>query len=325
MPGTIGSVRDALRGPAVLEPVPFDPDLEVDFEALATNTRFLLRRGMRRGRGFIVSPCGSGELVHLSSREHEDVVRATVEACEGELAVVAGVAANDIRVAIDDAAGAERAGADAVMLSPPFQYAIDEDSVVRWIEDVAHATDVAIMVYDQPWRVGLGTNITPAILERLAKIDKVVAVKYGGPSKIAETVSILPEFSERFTFVDNSLGFTSTISHIHGAQAFISGPAAWWPEFELQYWDLLEEGDYGAAERHHAKLVRYMHYFLQDEFPTEGISVPADIFVSAVIKASMDYVGLCGGPVRRPFRAMNESERTTLFAMLTDIGVPREQ
>ena len=102
----------------------------------------------------------------------------------------------------------------------------------------------ASWVYDQSWRVGLGTQLGMPLIERLAGLDNVVSLKYGSPNIMEDTVVALERFSDRFAFIDNSLAYTAGLSHMHGATDFISGPSTWWPEFELQFFRFLEEGEY---------------------------------------------------------------------------------
>jgi hypothetical protein len=41
---------------------------------------------------------------------------------------------------------------------------------------------------------------------------------------------------------------------------------------------------------------------------------------SAIIKASLEYVGLHGGPLRPPFRAMSPSDKDELHGVMERIG-----
>ena len=111
--------------------------------------------------------------------------------------------------------------------------------------------------------------------------------------------AVIDRFADRFAFIDNSLGFTSVVSHMHGATGHISGPVTWWPEFELRFFDLMEEGQYAEADRWHARLAPYMAWHHGEHWESQRY-----VFDAAVVKASLEYVGLHGGPVRPPFRAL---------------------
>jgi len=212
---------------------------------------------------------------------------------------------------------ARDAGAGHVMLTPPFYYRLDEDSFYTFIAMVAEAVpDMAIMLYDQPWRGNLATSLTATLLQRVTDIPNVLSLKYGGPGIYVAMISTIPMFKDRFNFIDNSLGFTSSVGHIHGSASFISGPASWWPEFELEFFRLLEAGDFGGADRWHAKIGPYMWLH-----QSEGGPGWRELQDSAIIKAALDFVGLHGGPTRPPFRGVNNEERLVINAVLDDLGV----
>jgi 4-hydroxy-tetrahydrodipicolinate synthase len=243
-----------------------------------------------------------------------------VEAAAGRLPIVAGVASNDIRVAVGLARQSMDAGATAVMVSPPSYYRMDTDSYERWLRAVADEVPAPIMVYAQQWRADIRSGLSLGQLDALASIPNVISIKYGSPAVFHEMITALDRHSARFAFIDNSLGYTFTIGHMHGSSGYIAGPAAWWPEFELRYWDMLEAGNYREAETFHSQLAPYMQFFMGDEFP--GSDLPF-YFGSAVIKATFEYVGLYGGPVRPPFRELTADQKADLSAILTRLGTPQ--
>ena len=256
----------------------------------------------------------------LNPHEHLLMVETEVEAAEGKLPVVAGVAHTDVREAIALTRQSMAAGADAVMITPPYYYRLDDDSYEDWVMRVVDATDAPVMLYSQHWREDLKSGVTLDQLARFAGMPNVISIKYGAPATFYEMIPALRDFGVRFAFIDNSLGHTATVGHMHGSSGYIAGPAAWWPEFELQYWDMLEAGSYGNAERYHAKLASYMQFFLGEEFPGSDRAL---FFGAAVIKATFEYVGLYGGPVRPPFHELTPAQRVELAGILDALGAPR--
>lgn len=312
------TIKEDVRGPVALVMPPFKDDLSLDLDALRQNIRYMADRGLRRGRGLAIVPCGTGEYLSLSKDEHRQMVETAVRATDGELPIVAGVGSCNLNDAIELARNARQAGARCVMIPPPFYDRIDAESLFTWYRTIAAAVDVGIMLYDQVWRAGLGTTIDQSLMERLATIPNVVSLKYGSPSQYYDYVAALQRFAGRFAFVDNSLGFTSTMGYMHGAAGFISGPSSWWPEYELRYWDLLQQGNYVEADRLHANLGPYMQFHRGEEFGGDSY-----YYGSAVIKACLEYVGLKGGPVRPPFRALTAQQKQRVWDVLALIGAKR--
>jgi 4-hydroxy-tetrahydrodipicolinate synthase len=313
-------VRRKLVGPAALVSATFRDDYSLDVGALERNVAFMVEHGIGKDTGFFIAPCGDGEYVTMSPEEHRQVVETCVRAGGGRVPVVAGVASNDFRVAQQLAEGARQAGAIAIMFPPPFYYPLNQDAIIDWYERLAAAVDIGIMVYDQSWR-GPFVNavIDSKTLGLLLRLPNVVAMKHSGLSDLIEEMRILDQLGDRIAYIDSTAGYATTIAHMHGAAGFITGTAAWWPEFELHYWQLLQEGRYLEAEREHSRLAPFMSRFHHGAEPllVEGFSLVA------VHKAALEYVGLAGGPVRPPFRELTNEQKKVVFDYLEKLEVPR--
>ena len=308
------AVKDMLRGPAALQMPTFNEDLSLNTSLLQENIRFAHEGGLRRRRGFLICPSGTGEFQSLTYDEHVTMVEAAVEATDGELPVMAGMATSRLDVAIELANRLQKAGAAAVMVPPPFYYKLDEDAFFSFYKELASNISIGIMIYDQAWR-NLGTGVSLRMMERLSALPNMIALKYGSPAHFTDMILAFQQYSDRYAFIDNSLAYTLTVSHMHGCQGYISFPAGLWPQFELRRWDLLEEGRYKEAEMLGSRFAGFLHRYLTgDEFGGDFV-----FHDGATCKAMLEYAGLNGGPVRPPFSALTAQEKTDMFTMLDEI------
>lgn len=304
-------IRSDLRGPTVLIMTPFDSNFELRLDVLRQNIRHVIDGGISKGNGFLICPCGTDEYNTLTRDEHLQVVETALEACGGELPLVVGVASTSHKEAIARCQNAERAGATCAMMPPPYYYGgLDQEAVVNWYQTIADASGIGLMVYEQSARK-LGGEIDVSTIAELAKIESVVSIKRGVGSHMKDYVESLKRFSGRMAFVDNSYGYTASLAHMHGAAAYITGIAAFWPEVEAEFWSLLEAGRYKEAEALHAK---------QDEF-WEFVDGPMRRYAGNVLKSSAEYVGIPAGSVRPPFRDLNREELETLHGILERMGL----
>ena len=314
----IDQVKKEMRGPVAINMAPFNPDLSLNLEALKDHIRYMIAGGLGMGQGVMICPSGSGEYLALSADEHRQMVKTAVEASDGRIPVVAGVAGININDVIALAKSARRAGAKYAMIPAPFYDSIDQDGIYEWYRILSESLDMGIMIYDQSWRGDLRTTLGLPLIERLAGLKNIVSLKNGSPSLMEDMVVALERFSDRFAFIDNSLAYTAVLAHMHGGTGFISGPSAWWPEFEVKLFKLMEQGKYQEADRWHARIAPYMDWFAGEFF-----KAPRFFHSAAIIKASLEYVGLYGGPLRPPFRAMNAAEKRDLHAVMDKIGVTK--
>ncbi len=113
-------------------------------------------------------PCGTtGEAATMPKDEHFHVVRVCVEQARGRVPVLAGAGSNDTRVAIANVQAAKDAGADAVLMVPPYYNRPSQEGIFRHFEAVAKASPIPIVLYNVPGRTV--TDIQPATMARIVQ------------------------------------------------------------------------------------------------------------------------------------------------------------
>jgi len=93
----------------------------------------------------------------------------------GRVPLIAGIAEFTTDFAIETAREARKVGVDGIMVMPALVYSCKPHETVAHYEGVAQATDLPIMVYNNPpiYR----TDVTPEILTALAGSETIVAFK----------------------------------------------------------------------------------------------------------------------------------------------------
>src|ERR687884_890218 len=131
---------------------PFTDDGEaIDTGALAA----LVERLVGAGVGGLVPGGSTGEFTTLTNAERRQLVEVTVEAAGGRVPVVAGTGALSTRETVELSRHAERAGAAAVMVVPPFYDALSWRELLAHYTAVADAIDIPIMYYNLPSASGV--------------------------------------------------------------------------------------------------------------------------------------------------------------------------
>src|SRR3990172_1279909 len=150
---------------------PFGEDGAINWELVP----MLIERQLAQGVSTVVVTAGAGEYLTLSANERAEVVRAASSALRGRGAVVAGVLAPDTGSAVGAARAAREAGADALLVLTPYYVVPSGEGIVNHFRHVATAVDLPIIVYNNPGRTGM--NLDLPVLERLAELPQVVAIK----------------------------------------------------------------------------------------------------------------------------------------------------
>jgi 4-hydroxy-tetrahydrodipicolinate synthase len=168
---------------------PFDEKGRIDFGALEALVDWQVTEGV----DFLV-PCGTtGESATLSRDERKAITAAVVRASNGRTPVVAGAGGNHTARAVFWARDAAEAGADGILSVTPMYNRPSPEGLVRHFSAIADATDLPILVGNEPGRTALDLDVETIL--RLAEIPRVAGLKEASADfgKIARLMASVPE------------------------------------------------------------------------------------------------------------------------------------
>lgn len=124
----------------------FRSDFSLDLDATHAVIKNLVKDGVS---GLVV--CGTvGENTSLTMQEKLAVIEVAKDAAQGKIPVIAGIAEFTTAFAQNMAREAEKAGVDGVMVMPALVYSSKPHETAAHFRSVATATDLPIMVYNNP-------------------------------------------------------------------------------------------------------------------------------------------------------------------------------
>lgn len=292
-----------LRGviPAIV--TPFRADGKLDEEGLERLTGFVIQGGVHA----IMTTGGTGEFVHLSREERKTVVARVVRAAKGRVPVIAGTAACSTDETIAHTRDAAEAGADASIVVSPYYFRIPDRMLFEHFKAVAEAVDLPLVVYNNP--LYTGHNLPPEMIARLMEVDRIIGLKQS-QADLGQLVDVLCRVGSRSSILT---GIDSQFypALCAGATGIFSTAACVVPSQMVQVYDLYMAGRHQEALAQHLSLQPLNAFFEYDP----GYVAPC--------KEALAYMGLPGGPVRRPLPDLTADERRGLFAALADLGIQR--
>jgi len=140
-----------LRGCYPILATPFAPDGVVDGTSVARLVRHLRDAGLP---GFTMFGLAS-EFYKLDDADREYLISRAFEARASGQNVIVSVTAHSWEVAVKQALRAEEAGADALMVLPPFFLGPSEADLKRHVLEVAGAVSLPVMVQYAPAQTGV--------------------------------------------------------------------------------------------------------------------------------------------------------------------------
>jgi 5-dehydro-4-deoxyglucarate dehydratase len=239
--------------------------------------------------GAVFIACGTGEFHALSLAEYTLVVARGVAVTNHRVPVVAGTG-GPLGHAIECARAAAAAGADALLVMPPYLVTGPQAGLVAYVEAIAAATDLPLIVYHR----GTAT-FSVASVEALAANPRVAGFKDGvGDIALAQEFVLAAGRSGRTDLQFFNGLLTAELSQrayrAIGVPLYSSAVFAMAPEIANAWFDAYIAADEPRLDElldgFYAPLVR-----LRDTTP--GYAV-------ALIKAGLELGGLAVGGVRPP-------------------------
>jgi 5-dehydro-4-deoxyglucarate dehydratase len=276
---------------------PFRADGALDEQGLEAHVAFLAAFKPTA----LVAAGGAGEIFSLNLSEHEAVVRATVRSSLG--VPVIGGAGYGTALACEMARAVERAGADAVLLLPPYLIRSEQEGLYRHIRAVAAAVSIAVIPYSRDNAV-----IEPDTMARLAQdCPNVIALK-DGTGNIKPVSELRRLVGDRLVIVNGAptaevyaLPFQTI-----GVQSYSSAVFTFFPALATRFYQALERRDQTLLK---AILTGFYEPLVKLRDRKRGYSV-------SIVKAGLRAMGMSAGPVRAPLVDFDPREQEALAALV---------
>lgn len=303
--------REMIRGNFIALPTPFHADFSLDLAALRRQVRRLVTAGYATGNGVLLAGGAGGEFPTLTLDERKQVGSTVIEEAAGRIPVIFGAQHSSTLEVLELARFAERAGADAIQVGPPYYEPPRPDDVYGLFCSVSDAASVPMVIYNT-WWPGTNSDMGYDQTARLIEIANVGAIKWSAPNQFTYEM-VLRDFAGRIAIIDNQL--CEVFAHMMGATGFVSHPPLAWPEYGLTLWRCFEERRYSDA----LDLIRQfrmpyykLFYKAYDYSGSEG----------HFDKAILGMLGEPVGPPRPPGRPLPAALLEEIRDMLVAAGVP---
>jgi len=281
----------------------FDDELEFDEKAYREHVAWQASYAV----GGLFAAGGTGEGFSLTVEENARVVRAAVDASRDEVPVL-GSAGGWTKNAVANAQAAEEAGAEGLLVLPPYLTECTQEGLVAHVSAIAEATKLPLIVYNRANAVYsaetvgtladrhenfIGFKDANGDIEHLAKVtarngDRLF---YLGGLPTAETYA-LPLLQM-------------------GMSTYSSAMFNFVPEFALEFYGDVRRQDRAAVTE---KLTRFVLPYLDIRDRGQGFGV-------SIVKAGIRAIGRSVGDVRPPLKNLSEQDLADLTTLIDTAGV----
>lgn len=248
---------------------------------------------------------GTGEFFSLSPAEVPQVVAVAVDEAKGRVPVIAGTGYGTA-LAREIAIAAEKAGADGLLLLPPYLVHSEQAGLAAHVEAVCASTRLGVIVYNRDNAV-----VEPDTLARLAeRCPNLVGYK-DGIGDIELMTRVYSKLGDRLTYIGGlPTAETFALPYLDmGVTTYSSAVFNFVPEFATQF--------YAAVRcRDHEIIQAGLKDFV---LPLVAIRNRKKGYAVSIIKAGMKVVGRDSGPVRPPLTDLTDVEMAELAALVAKL------
>jgi 1-pyrroline-4-hydroxy-2-carboxylate deaminase len=242
-----------------------------------------------------------GEASVLTTEEKEALVKFAIEKINDKVPVVINIAEGSTREALQQAAYAKAWGAKGIMILPPMRYKSDHRETVTYFKTVADATNLPIMIYNNP--VDYKIEVTLDMFDELQGCKNIQAVK-----ESTRDVSNVTRMRNRFGNRYKILCGVDTIAMeelVLGADGWVAGLVCAFPKETVAIFNLVKAGKIEEA----TKIYRWFMPLLELDIHPKLVQY---------IKLAEAQAGIGSETVRAPRLALVGKEREDVLKIIND-------
>jgi 5-dehydro-4-deoxyglucarate dehydratase len=245
---------------------------------------------------------GTGEFFSLTLSEFSAIVAAGVAQTAGQVPVVAGCGYGTA-MAKEFARAAEQAGADGILLLPPYLVGAEQAGLAAHVEAVCASTRLGVIMYNRDNAV-----LDDATLETLCDCCPNLVGFKDGVGDIERMTRIYAHLGERLTYIGGlPTAETFALPYLEmGVTTYSSAIFNFLPNFALDFYAAVRRRDHAAV---FTGLREFVLPYIQIRNRRRGYAV-------SIVKAGMKAVGCPAGPVRPPLTDLTEPELQELTQLI---------
>ncbi|ENN85663.1 5-dehydro-4-deoxyglucarate dehydratase [Rhizobium freirei PRF 81] len=257
------------------------------------------------GAAALFAAGGTGEFFSLSPSEIPQVVRAA-KAAAGRTPIVSGTGYGT-SLAIEIAKAAENAGADGLLLLPPYLMFAEQAGLIAHVKAVCKAVGIGVIVYNRDNAV-----LTAESLARLAdECPNLIGYK-DGVGEVDKVIEITTTLKDRLVYVGGMP------THEVYAQAYFAAGVTTYSSAVFNFVPALAQRFYAALRAgDQATVDSILESFF---FPLVSLRNRRKGYAVSIIKAGLRVLGGDPGPVRPPLTDLTADEMAVLEKIVAAAG-----
>lgn len=239
----------------------------------------------------------TGEAPNLSYELRKEFIAKACALVNKRVTVMVGITDTCIQGSLDIANASKEAGADAVVIAPPYYVPMEQIEMAEYLEDLAPQLPLPFLMYNMPSCTKMHMSI--ATIKRAKELGAIGIKDSSG--NMAYLYALIEEFknSPEFSIIAGSeLFMPETI--FHGGHGAVAGGANIFPRLFVELYEASLAKDMGKVSELREKII-----MIENKIYNVGQYTSKYI---KTIKSALSAMNICNDYVAHPFRKFNEAE-----------------
>jgi 5-dehydro-4-deoxyglucarate dehydratase len=249
---------------------------------------------------------GTGEFFSLSPDEVDKTVRAAVDVVASDTPTIAGCGYGT-SIAVQLAENAEKAGADGILLLPPYLMKSGQQGLFDHIEKVCRSTSLGVIVYNRDNGI-----VQAETLEKLCDRNPNLVGFKDGVGDIELMMRIYARLGNRLTYI-GGLPTAETFAPAYlemGVTTYSSAIFNFVPDFAINFYNAVRNRD-------HATIMAGLKDFV---LPYINLRDEGKGYAVSIVKAGLRAINQPAGAVRSPLTDLNNDQFERLKVLIAKVA-----
>lgn len=263
---------------------------------------------------FVLGWAGEGPLLNDETRTA--VMNETCRIARGRVPVMVGVCEQSLGRSLSLVNAARQAGADLVLSTPPYSYAVPEHLLVDYFKDLAKLGGMPVVVYQND---ELGKRLSFDTLQQLSQTPGIVGTKAFVPYVELQRYFYKLHQPDRFAVMSGD-EYQYAAALLLGVRHFtMGGPGNFCPAYCTSIYHKALDGQWDAIREMQKRLAEFC----------DAVYAPAQTAYAA-IKGALQCLSICGASIASPHVPLSDEglakvqQALSMYADLLDGKTPEQ-
>lgn len=257
----------------------------------------------------------TGEAPSLSYRLRHELIERACKQVNGRVPVLVGITDTCFTESVNIAVKSKDAGAQAVVLAPPYYFPAGQAELLEYIEHLMPELPLPLFLYNMP-------SLTKAVFEpqtvrAAADIEGIAGLKdSSGDMVYFHQLQILLKDHPDFALL---IGREELLAEavLLGGHGGVSGGANFYPKLYVDLYNAACARDLPAIEKLHKKVMQISNAIYQ-------VGRYESSYLKG-LKCTLSCLGICSDFLAEPFHRFRSTERDVIRKRLEMLGIVKKQ